>query len=275
MERNGNISTEVFTWKSSTIFYRSWGRGSELMIAFHGYGLDGKSFYPITESLSDRYRIVAVDLPHQGRTRWREPGALDQKSLCDLIHAFVNHLNYTGKITLLAYSIGGNYALGFAQRSPEMIHKIVLIAADGLKFKPLFWFITRTWLGRMLFQGFVVAPQPVFWMIRWGRRLNIYPPRVLTFFYESIASKTKRTALMKRWISVSRILPKQKSVASTLNKHAIKVGLLFGQRDHVIPVDNARKFASKIKLSMLITPDQGHQLLTSHNAPLLEQLLDF
>lgn len=273
MERNENISTEVFSWKSSTIFYRAWGRGPKLIIAFHGYGLDGKSFYPITERLSEEYTIIAVDLPHQGRTRWREPNALNQKTLCDLIHSFLKHLNYSGKITLLAYSIGGNYALGFAQRSPEMVEKLILIAADGLKFKPLFWFITRTWSGRLLFEGFVQAPQPVFWLIRWGRRLKIYPPRVLTFFYESISSKTKRTALMKRWISVSRILPKQKAVISTLNEHSIYVGLLFGLRDHVIPVENARKFASKIKSSKLITPDQGHQLLTHHNTALLEQLL--
>lgn len=267
------IKTDVFQWKSSTICYRSWGNGKELMIAFHGYGLDGLSFYPISEKLQERFTWVAIDLPYQGRTRWREPGILGEEELCQLIKKFLSHIGHTGKVNLLAYSIGGNYTLGLVHRAPELIDRLILIAADGLKFKPMFWFITKTWFGRAIFKGFVIFPQPFFWVISVSRSLRIYPPRVLTFFYESIATRNKRAALMLRWISVSRILPSQSAVVRVINKHEIPVFLMFGRKDQVIPVGNAENFNSKLKNSKLIILEQGHQLLNKLNAQALEELL--
>jgi pimeloyl-ACP methyl ester carboxylesterase len=264
---------DVFQWKSSTICYRRWGNGKELMIAFHGYGLDGTSFFHISESLLEKYTWIAIDLPYQGRTRWREPGILGEEELCLLIKQFLKHIGHTEKVNLLAYSIGGNYTLGLVHRAPELINKLILIAADGLKFKPMFWFITRTWLGRAFFKGFVVLPQPFFWLISLSRTLKIYPPRVLTFFYESIATRNKRAALMLRWISVSRILPSQKEVVRIINTHNVPVFLLFGKRDQVIPVKNAESFNAKLINSRLCILDQGHQLLTKQNAVQLEELI--
>ena len=129
------IKADVFQWKSSTLFYRTWGKGDKLMIAFHGYGLDGKTLYPITQEILEEYTVVAIDLPYQGRTRWRETSTLTGHELKTLIEQFLLHIQHKGKITLLAYSIGGNYALGLVHHCPEIVDKLVLIAADGLKFK--------------------------------------------------------------------------------------------------------------------------------------------
>lgn len=264
---------DVFQWKSSTICYRTWGNGKEIIIAFHGYGLDGASFHPISERLLDQYTWIAIDLPYQGKTRWREPGILGEEELYQLIKKFLQHIGHQGKVNLLAYSIGGNYSLGLVHRAPELVDKLILIAADGLKFKPMFWFITKTWIGRALFKGFVLWPQPFFYLISISRTLKIYPPRVLTFFYESISTRNKRAALMLRWISVSRILPSQREIIKVINNNNIHVKMIFGRRDHVIPVKNALLFYKKLKNGDIMILEQGHQLLTRQNAPLFEEML--
>lgn len=268
------IKADVFQWKSSTLFYRTWGKGKKVMIAFHGYGLDGQTMYPITESILDQYTIIAIDLPYQGRSRWRETSTLTGTELKLLIQQFLLHIHHQGKVSLLAYSIGGNYALGLVHHCPEIVDKLVLIAADGLKFKLPFWIITRTWIGKALFNGFVLFPQPVFFTIKLGRKINLFPPRVLNFFYESIATKNKRAALRMRWISVSRIMPWQANVIATLNQNKIKVLLIFGRKDHVIPVKNAVRFGKKIDNCHLEILEQGHQLLHKGNAKLLQRLLE-
>lgn len=267
------IKDDVFQWKSSTLFYRTWGKGIKLMIGFHGYGLDGKTMYPITQEILDEYTVVALDLPYQGRTRWREASTLTGEELKELIEKFLKYINHQGKVSLLAYSIGGNYALGLVHHYPEIVDKIILIAADGLKFKLPFWLITRTWLGKALFNGFVLFPQPVFFIIKLGRKINLFPPRVLNFFYESIATKNKRAALRMRWISVSRIMPWQSKVIETINTHQIKVGLIFGRKDHVIPVENAVRFSKKIDNCQLEILEQGHQLMHKVNAKVLKGMM--
>ena len=243
------------------------------MIAFHGYGLDGKTFYPITEEILDQYTVVAIDLPYQGRSRWRETSALTGAELTLLIHRFLQHINHQGKVTLLAYSIGGNYALGLTHHCPEIVDKLILIAADGLKFKLPFWIVTRTWLGKALFNGFVLFPQPIFFIIKLGRKINLFPPRVLNFFYESIATQNKRAALRMRWISVSRIMPWLSKVVKTINEHQIHVKLIFGRKDHVIPVVNAMRFSKKVEHCHLEILEQGHQLLHKGNAKVLKKVL--
>jgi len=268
------IKNDVFQWKSSTLFYRTWGKGKKLMIAFHGYGLDGKTLYPITEAILDQYTVVAIDLPYQGRTRWRETSTLTGEALKTLIEEFINHINHQGKVTLLAYSIGGNYALGLVHHCPEIVDKLILIAADGLKFKLPFWLVTRTWIGKAVFNGFVLFPQPVFFIIKLGRKINLFPPRVLNFFYESIATKNKRAALRMRWISVSRIMPKLSKVIKTINQNKLSVILIFGRKDHVIPVENAVRFSKKINNCHLEILEQGHQLMHKGNAKVLKQLLE-
>lgn len=272
MSGTDQIKQHVFQWKSSTLFYRVWGNGPELVIAFHGYGLDGSSFIPVTSMLEQTHTIVAIDLPFQGRTRWRETDALSRSELKELIYAFLDKIEHTGKVSLLAYSIGGNYALGLTAQCPERIKQVVLIAADGLKFKPLFWYITSTFTGKAIFSGFVYFPQPVFFLIRLGRWLGLFPPRVLNFFYESISTRNKRAALRMRWVSVGRILPRKSTLVSVLNRNHMPVKLLFGRKDHVIPVKNAEKFAQSLNNATLVILEQGHQLLHKGNAEVLQRL---
>ena len=263
----------VFNWKSSTLFYHKWGKGTKLMVAFHGYGQDGLAFKAITSEIEDHYTIVAIDLPYQGKTRWREPQALSGTELKELIQAFLAHFGHREKVSIMAYSIGGNYALGLAWQYPELIEELILIAADGLKFKPYFWFLTRTRLGRWLFGGFVNGPHLVFFFLWVMKVLHLYPKRVVSFFRNSISTRNQRAALMMRWISVSRILPKLDLVTEAINKHQIPVRLLFGRRDKVIPYTNALAFSKRIKDVKIEIPDQGHQLLKSQNADVLRGLL--
>ncbi len=244
------------------------------MVAFHGYGQDGTAFKAITSEIEDFYTIVAIDLPYQGKTRWREPQALSGTELKELIKTFLNHLGHREKVSIMAYSIGGNYALGLAFQCPELIEELILIAADGLKFKPYFWFLTRTSFGRWLFGGFVNGPHLVFFFLWMMKVLHLYPKRVVSFFRNSISTRNQRAALMMRWISVSRILPKLDLVTEAINKHQIPVRLMFGRRDKVIPYTNAVAFSKRINDVKIEIPDQGHQLLKNQNAGILRELLE-
>lgn len=263
----------VFTWRNSKINYITFGEGNETLICFHGYGQNCQVFSVLEPSLSRKYKVVSVDLPHQGKTIWGEKNKLSPTLLGELMQQFLQHVNASPKISIMAYSIGGNYALGFASAFPEKINSLWLIAADGLKVKPMFNFVTKTTLGRALFQNFVLYPSWVFYSLKWAKRLRIASSKVVKFYYSTMDSKIKRQALLDRWSSTARISVKPSKAIEAINKHRIQVRLIFGLRDSVIPIKNAERFANKVDYAILKKVDSGHQLLKPETNEIIKELL--
>ena len=99
--------------------------GSSPILFIHGWGCDHSVFAPQVEFFRTRHRVVAVDLRGHGssdapRQDYTMAGfAEDLAWLC-------TELNLT-KPVLVGHSMGGNIALEFAARYPELLMAAVLI----------------------------------------------------------------------------------------------------------------------------------------------------
>lgn len=252
--------------------YRKIGNGEHTLIAFHGYDQEGSVFEVFRPSLGTFYTIISIDLPHQGQTEWRED-TLSKDMLRQLVADFLIHINHTGKVSILGYSLGGNYALGFYVAAPEIVEGIWLMAADGIKYKPAFAFLTKTGIGRFFFLRFVHRADSILMVLRLAHKVRILPERVATFYQNSIDSREKRTALYDRWMSASRIAPAISQVVKAIGRYQPYVFLVFGKNDPVIPVSNALNFKRKIPTAHLEVLDQGHNILKAKNNEVISKLL--
>lgn len=264
---------KVFKWRNSSIAFESFGDGPVTLVAFHGYGQDKTAFRPLKPAFEKHYTVYAIDLPYHGNTVWNEKQELDHNDLHDLILGFLKENGIEGKAGLLGYSIGGNYVLGLLEKCPELISEVWLMAADGLRPKPGFYFLTKTLVGKLLFKGFVTFPQPVFVILRLAKWAGIVPERVTRFFRFNIDSKQKRQQLYRRWKSVSRIRGNLSSIKRTINQHKIPVRMIFGLNDGVISYRFAEKFALDLDNVQLELIDQGHQLLESSVLPAIHAII--
>jgi pimeloyl-ACP methyl ester carboxylesterase len=254
---------KVFKWRDSSINYVEFGSGKETLICFHGYGQDCHVFDVLEPSLGTKYRLVSVDLPFQGKTIWGEKEKLNPVLLNDLMIRFLEHIGAGEKISLLGYSIGGNYALGFAVAIKSRINDLWLIAADGLKRKPAFNFITKTTLGRMLFMRFVLSPGWFFSTIRIVKRLGMVNNKTLKFYKSTVDTIGKRKELFDRWTSTARISPGVKATLRELGDSEIRAFLIYGKRDSVISYKSAMRFNRLMHNSRLKLVDKGHRLLVA------------
>lgn len=67
--REREIETgSVSSSDSLTIFYRRAGQGRVALLFLHGWCIDGSYWQPQLRHLSDRYTVVAIDLPGHGRS---------------------------------------------------------------------------------------------------------------------------------------------------------------------------------------------------------------
>ncbi|MFT5511799.1 MAG: pimeloyl-ACP methyl ester carboxylesterase [Bacteroidia bacterium] len=264
---------KVFQWRNSHINYVEFGSGLETLICFHGYDQNCTVFDILEPSLGSKYRLVSVDLPFQGKTIWGEEEKLNTELLGDLMSRFLNHVNASERISLLGYSIGGNYALGFGVAFKERINDLWLIAADGLKRKPAFNFITKTSLGRAFFKRFVLYPGWFFSTVRFIKRLGLMNPKTLKFYKSTINTQSKRQELYNRWSSTARISPGVKKTIAEMRDSNIHTYLIYGKSDSVISYKSAQRYRDLVPNTKLKLVNSGHRLLVPATNEVIESML--
>lgn len=117
------------------MYYEIHGQGNMPLVLIHGGGSTIEtSFGTILPLLAALYKIIAVELQAHGRTSDRDaPESFKQDA--DDVAALLAHLNI-GKANFLGFSNGGSTTLQIAIRHPEIVNKLIPVAAayrrDGL-----------------------------------------------------------------------------------------------------------------------------------------------
>lgn len=97
------------------------GRGPDLLL-LHGWGLHGGVWSPLLPDLVEHFRVHVIDLPGHGRSMgsggWALPALADR--LLDLVPA---------RSLWVGWSLGALVALAAAQRRPDGVGGLILVAA--------------------------------------------------------------------------------------------------------------------------------------------------
>src|SRR5215813_1737849 len=107
------------------IFYSVHGAGKSLIL-LHG-GIDPDSFGSNLSELAKRRQVIAVHLQAHGRTPDTDR-PLRCETLGDDVAALIAHLKL-GKADVMGYSLGSFVALQTAIRRPDVVDRLVLLAA--------------------------------------------------------------------------------------------------------------------------------------------------
>lgn len=97
------------------------GNGDPLVM-IHGWGLHGGIWSDLHAQLGRSWRLICPDLPGHGASG-APPGALDLETLTEAV-AF----NSPRRATFVGWSLGGMIALDLAQRFPQRVTNLVLVA---------------------------------------------------------------------------------------------------------------------------------------------------
>ncbi|MDC9724620.1 MAG: pimeloyl-ACP methyl ester esterase BioH [Gammaproteobacteria bacterium] len=108
------------------------GQGPNLVM-LHGWSMNSAVWHDLADGLATRFTLHLVDLPGHGQSNWHE-NALD-------LDVLINDL--ASKLPPSAYwmgwSLGGLISLAFADRYPERINKLILMAATPCFVKNTAW----------------------------------------------------------------------------------------------------------------------------------------
>lgn len=241
------------------LHYKDQGKADgPLLVLVHGFGDSHFSWEGWVARLSDRYRIITVDLPGHGLTRAPAGYVASADGFADLVEALAAKENLP-KFAIAGNSMGGGVAWQVAVRHPERLNGLVLVDAAGwpattLKKPPLAFKLLKYSWGRAFLRSIDNTP-----LIRAGLRGEVGDPAVIT------------DAFIARWAELQRapghrailmsIQPGKHSQATAEVLSTIKVPtlVLWGEIDPLIEVAAAHKFAEAIPgAKLIIYPKVGH-----------------
>ena len=147
MTKNGFISLN----KDQKLHYRVFGDGERNLLCFHGFGQSAGVFEKLTEKHTDT-QIISIDLPFHGESQFPLENFTKstwQKLANEIFEKF--QITTTG---LIAYSLGGRFAMRTLMDFPEKISAATFIAADGFYF-PKLYHIATSWPGKQVFKWII------------------------------------------------------------------------------------------------------------------------
>ena len=122
------------TYKSLKVEYLEMGEGP-FIVLFHGWGANKELFQTIMTVMSEKYRVVAPDVPGFGKSEEpKEPWDLDD--YCDFAREFVQFVQKDNEceVILGGHSHGGRTLIKLLgnQALPFQVSKLLLIDAAGI-----------------------------------------------------------------------------------------------------------------------------------------------
>lgn len=109
---------KYFEYDSGRIHYTDQGEGTVIMLV-HGYLETCGIFESFAERLSEKFRVIAVDLPGHGKSE-SEQRILTTDLMASILAKLIRGLNIK-RVFLAGHSLGGYVTLAFAELFPDLL----------------------------------------------------------------------------------------------------------------------------------------------------------
>jgi pimeloyl-ACP methyl ester carboxylesterase len=224
-----------------------------LVVLLHGFTGAKENWLPLMRRLAKTHRVIAPDLPGWGESA-REPGAdYGPTAQVERIAAFLRALGPPPAL-LVGHSMGGQFTGLLAARHPELVGRVVLMSAAGVRFK-------ENAFGRAVVEG--QNPFEVRTRAELHRYLGIVfsdPPFVPWPADEAIVRQRRADVAFEQAVldGIGRG-PEAFSLQDELGAIRAPVLLLWCRDDKVIDVSSAAIFSAGLRDSRTVLLDQcGH-----------------
>jgi pimeloyl-ACP methyl ester carboxylesterase len=236
------------------VHYRDEGSGLPILL-IHGTGSSLHTWDAWTTALSSSRRVVRFDLPGFGLTGPEPRADYRIDTYVEFVDHFASRLGL-GHFALAGNSLGGEIAWRFAAAHPSEVTELILVDAGGYPRtteRPLVFRIG----GMPGLSALMGHLDPRMLVERTTRQCYGDPTRVtpelVQRYYEMSLRAGNRAAFGAR-----TSLPLDDRTSELRSLH-VPTLVLWGDKDALIPVSNAGRFAADIQGALVHTyPDLGH-----------------
>ena len=108
--------------------------GAATLVMLHGFTGSKENWYPLAAKLRGRYRMLVPDLPGWGASERKPEDDYGFVAQAERVADFIRAQSPGKPVVLLGHSMGGGIAALVAARHPELVAKVGLLDAAGVRF---------------------------------------------------------------------------------------------------------------------------------------------
>lgn len=244
------------------VHYRDQGpKNAPVLVLVHGSNASLFTWEPWVARLGDTYRIVTIDMPAHGLTgAANDNDCYSNKGMADFVNAVADKIGLK-KFAIGGNSMGGAVAARFAEDYPDRVTALILVDAGGMPMQagdnvPIGFRIARIPVLNKLMVH--LTPRAIFadGLHKSFNHQNLVTPAMVDQYWElNRMAGTPEATLARFQIPFDTYIPDH---ASQIKAPTL---ILWGAKDHLIPVAAASEYQKAIPGSKLIVyPDGGHVL---------------
>ncbi len=233
-------------------------KGARVLVLVHGSNASLFTWVPWVNRLDSSFRIVTLDMPGHGLTGAVPNGDYSQEGMVKFTLEVADKL-HLDKFAIGGNSMGGGVAARFAEEHPDRVTHLILVDAAGMQTRfgdrvPLAFRLGRIpVINRLMLY---ITPRSVV-----TEGLNdaivhkeVIDDRMIDLYWNFARMEGSRAATLKRFT-----LPLNHDVEKDIRKIKAPTLILWGEQDHLIPIEAAHAFNKAIPGSKLIVyPATGH-----------------
>jgi pimeloyl-ACP methyl ester carboxylesterase len=250
------------------VHYHEYGSGPKPMLAFHGYGMTGKQFHVLEQSVLNEYHVYGFDHFFHGESsldNWSEKQILAGMPR-EMVRQYLEEwfkIHGRQRVSLMAYSIGSNIALILLEEFPDLIDEIILMAPDGLAGYKGFQFLQHKPVGRLLFRTATKSNWLMPTILKTLKRLKTIDDSLYTIAYNEVDTPKKRHDVYYTLNLIRYLQPDVKKVVELINQYQIKCRLIFGRDDLLFPKKPVMPVIGLLDQVYVHEVPMGHWLVTT------------
>lgn len=126
----GLAPQQVISSDMTLHYYAGGPADGETLLMIHGFGANRDNWLRFARHFTDRYKVIAVDLPGFGESD-KPDVSYDVASQVERLRAFVGTLGIK-RLHLIGNSMGGHIAALYAARHPEQVLSVALLDNAGI-----------------------------------------------------------------------------------------------------------------------------------------------
>ncbi len=106
------------------ISYSVKGNAKQTVVLLHGYLESKEMWAELSNFLSDKYKVICIDLPGHGKTKTYS-NEHSMEFMAEAVNIVIDELNIS-KFTLVGHSMGGYVSLAFAEKYNDKLNALVM-----------------------------------------------------------------------------------------------------------------------------------------------------
>ena len=238
------------------LHYQKIGKSDKILLAFHGMGQDFSCFQKFAQTFENQYTTFLFDLPFHGKSEVNET-IITKEIWQEYLGKFLQE-NQIQDFSIIAFSLGGRFALATLEAFSDRIENVFLLAPDGITENPFYYGVTRFSFTRNVFKKLLKINHKFYGFAGFLTRIGVVHESVLKFAKMMVDTPEKQEQLYKSWIGFRCLKFNMSNLAQLINNQQISIKIFMGKYDKLLPIQSAFPLTKRLKNAEIIIIEATH-----------------